>query len=207
MHDGTKASSAPAVPAGLDLDLDLDLSPAAVAARPLTPSTSEAIDQRTVGAAGRPTASLPSVGSNDGGAAPNVALPPSFDLPSPGTTAPSASAAPSASTQAAAAPEPGMIEFDLSALSLDLDPPASFDKGDIDTAPMKLATRPKDEESITAGFDVDSGDDPLATKLALAEEFSAIGDPDGARSLAEEVRNEASGDLKGRAERFLAELS
>ena len=48
--------------------------------------------------------------------------------------------------------------------------------------------------------------DPLATKLALAEEFNAIGDPDGARSLAQEVLAEASGDLKSRAQRFLAEI-
>jgi pilus assembly protein FimV len=49
-------------------------------------------------------------------------------------------------------------------------------------------------------------DDPLATKLALAEEFNAIGDPDGARSLAEEVLAEASGELKNRAQKLLAEI-
>ena len=58
----------------------------------------------------------------------------------------------------------------------------------------------------TGGFD-DTGGDPLATKLALAQEFNAIGDPDGARSLAEEVLAEASGDLKNKAQRFLAEIS
>jgi len=101
-----------------------------------------------------------------------------------------------------------MIEFDLSALSLDLDPPPAFNSGETDTAPPAArAPRSHHDASVTGGFDVDSAEDPLATKLALAEEFSAIGDPDGARSLAEEVRNEASGDLKGRAERFLAELS
>jgi pilus assembly protein FimV len=50
------------------------------------------------------------------------------------------------------------------------------------------------------------GDDPLATKLALAEEFFAIGDSDGARALVEEVVSEASGALKAKAERFLTEL-
>jgi pilus assembly protein FimV len=60
----------------------------------------------------------------------------------------------------------------------------------------------------TGGFEAESGgDDPLATKLALAQEFNAIGDPDGARSLAEEVLAEASGDLKTRAQRFLAEIN
>ena len=60
----------------------------------------------------------------------------------------------------------------------------------------------------TGGFEAESAsDDPLATKLALAQEFNAIGDPDGARSLAEEVLAEASGDLKTRAQRFLAEIN
>ena len=51
-----------------------------------------------------------------------------------------------------------------------------------------------------------SGDNPLATKLALAQEFSAIGDTEGARALCEEVIAEASGSLKTRAQRLLAEL-
>jgi pilus assembly protein FimV len=49
--------------------------------------------------------------------------------------------------------------------------------------------------------------DPLETKLSLAEEFQAIGDTEGARSLAEEVRDEASGELKARAEAFLSSLA
>ena len=49
-------------------------------------------------------------------------------------------------------------------------------------------------------------DDPLATKLALAQEFNTIGDSDGARTLIEEVIAESSGDLKARAQRLLAEL-
>ena len=51
-----------------------------------------------------------------------------------------------------------------------------------------------------------SDDDPLATKLALAEEFNAIGDADGARALVEEVIAEASGNLKTRAQRLLTTL-
>jgi len=50
-------------------------------------------------------------------------------------------------------------------------------------------------------------EDPLATKLALAEEFNAIGDADGARALVEEVIAEASGALKTKAERLLAQLA
>ena len=49
-------------------------------------------------------------------------------------------------------------------------------------------------------------DDPLATKLALAEEFNAIGDTDGARTLIEEVVAGRQGALKTRAQRLLADL-
>lgn len=103
----------------------------------------------------------------------------------------------------AAAADPGMIEFDLGALSLDLPNTPS-------TVPAAALTEPDtaDAPLSTGGleFDMSSGDDPLATKLALAEEFNAIGDADGARSLAEEVLAEASGDLKSRAQKLLAEI-
>jgi pilus assembly protein FimV len=103
-----------------------------------------------------------------------------------------------------------MIEFDLGALSLDLDSPPA-------TAPSTpVAGKPHADEALdstvgaplsTGGLEVDDSSDPLATKLALAQEFNAIGDPDGARSLAEEVLAEASGDLKQKAQRFLAEIA
>jgi pilus assembly protein FimV len=81
--------------------------------------------------------------------------------------------------------DPGMLEFDLDSLSLDLDTP-----GDEPTqAP----------ESVSA--------DPLETKLALAEEFISIGDEDGARALIEEVVSESSGDMRVKAQRALANLS
>lgn len=49
--------------------------------------------------------------------------------------------------------------------------------------------------------------DPLETKLSLAREFEAIGDIDGARTLAEEVVAEATGELQERARAFLAQLA
>ncbi len=83
----------------------------------------------------------------------------------------------------------GMLEFDLGALSLDLDGPTT-------------------ESPITASTPESSGmEDPLETKFALAEEFRAIGDADGARSLAEEVLAQSSGSLKGKAQAFLNALS
>lgn len=87
-------------------------------------------------------------------------------------------------TAAKTKPEPAeSLEFDLGSLSLDL--------GDDTPA---VATPPSAPE------------DPLATKLALAQEFNAIGDSDGARTLIEEVIAEAHGDLKAKAQRLLAEI-
>lgn len=48
--------------------------------------------------------------------------------------------------------------------------------------------------------------DPLETKMALAQEFWAIGDLEGARALAREVVAESHGALKSRAERLLIDL-
>jgi pilus assembly protein FimV len=89
-------------------------------------------------------------------------------------SAPALSPAPSA-------PELGALDFDLSSLSS-----LSRDSGE--------ATRPAA---------TDAGQDPLETKLALAHEFSAIGDEYGARALIEEVIAEATGAMKTKAERAL----
>jgi pilus assembly protein FimV len=91
------------------------------------------------------------------------------------------------------------MDFDLESLSFDLATPDSQlptdAKADADAMSRALP-------ELTG----DDGSDPLATKLALAEEFNAIGDPDGARSLAQEVLAEASGDLRQRAQRLLADI-
>ncbi len=78
----------------------------------------------------------------------------------------------------------GLLEFDLGSLSLDLD-----------------------DDPITESGALPNGhEDPLETKLALAEEFKAIGDDDGARALIEEVIAEAAGDIKSKAQRALKQL-
>ncbi|MEX8191312.1 FimV/HubP family polar landmark protein [Comamonas guangdongensis] len=77
--------------------------------------------------------------------------------------------------------------FDLSGLSLDLGTPETASGA----GPTSLPAEPED---------------PLATKLALAEEFNAIGDSDGARTLMEEVIAEAHGDLKARAQSLLSQI-
>ncbi|QJC55661.1 hypothetical protein HC248_00943 [Polaromonas vacuolata] len=78
-----------------------------------------------------------------------------------------------------------VIEFDMGALSLDLEPQQSN------------SPEPK------ASNDAQS---PLETKLALAQEFLAIGDQDGARTLAKEVLAQASGALKDKAQAFINAL-
>ena len=85
-------------------------------------------------------------------------------------------------------PPSGMIDFDMGSISLDLDEP-------VDSAQAPLAAAAEG-----------ASDNPLATKLALAQEFSTIGDTEGARALCEEVIAEATGSLKTRAQRLLAEL-
>ena len=76
----------------------------------------------------------------------------------------------------------GMLDFDLGSISLDLD----------DSLPPDAAHGKAEA---------------LATKLALAEEFQAIGDIDGARALIEEVIAQASGDMKAKAQQALSRLS
>ncbi|MDP2417913.1 MAG: FimV/HubP family polar landmark protein [Hydrogenophaga sp.] len=77
----------------------------------------------------------------------------------------------------------------------------SFDLNDIqpDTEASDTQSSEEDEKLVE--------ENPLDTKLALAEEFRSIGYMEGARSLAEEVLAEASGTLKTKASKFLADLN
>ncbi len=84
----------------------------------------------------------------------------------------------------------GMMDFNLGDLNLDLD-----------------AGKGKEPETVAPTPGELSEENPLETKLSLAEEFRAIGDFEGARSLAEEVLAEASGSLKSKASSFLADLA
>ena len=88
---------------------------------------------------------------------------------------------------APAAADSGMLEFDLNSLSLDLNGPTTESH-----PPLAMLA---------------ASDDPLETKFLLAEEFRSLGDPDGARALAEEVLSAAAGPLKVKAQAFLSALS
>lgn len=163
------APSTAAVDFDLDLDFSLDDKPAAPAPVPAA---------RT-----EPTASIPSA----------VSPPTKVATPEPPSQAGGLSftAAPVVTSAASALDAGGgMMEFDLGALSLDLDGPTT------------------ESPKIAASAPAPSGmEDPLATKFALAEEFRAIGDVEGARSLAEEVLAQSSGSLKGQVQAFINALS
>lgn len=85
-----------------------------------------------------------------------------------------------------AAHDNSLVEFDMGDLSLDLDGPVTESTPHSGNAQLE---------------------DPLETKFSLAEEFRSLGDPDGARALAEEVLLEATGPLKVKTQAFLNALS
>ncbi len=103
-----------------------------------------------------------------------------MDLPPESTPTPASGA------QQLAPDSAELMTFDLNNLSLDLESP---------------------DEELSTSSDTSGQENPLETKLSLAEEFRAIGDFEGARSLAEEVLAEASGSLKTKAGTFLADLA
>ncbi|WP_416208893.1 FimV/HubP family polar landmark protein [Acidovorax sacchari] len=218
---GAAAATAAAMPPDLDLDLDLDLPDDALTEAPAQPPAAPGAFAAATAAATTaplastaaapaeaaepvlefdpsPTSPLPMAGS----AAPQSAPAPELDFPDDLSLADSARA--SLEPEAAPASAPVPLEFDLGDLSLDLDAPSAGrmepSTAAAETAPA--ATEPGEAMGDAAGLP----DDPLATKLALAEEFNAIGDAEGARTLVEEVIAESSGPLKARAQRLLAEL-
>ena len=84
-----------------------------------------------------------------------------------------------------------MLAFDMDSLSLELDAP-------ITDRPTLAAVADAAPSAVVQS--------PLETKFALAEEFRALGDSDGARSLANEVVAQADGALKSKAQAFINAL-
>ena len=182
----------------LDLELDLDDAPVRAGS---TDSTLPPIDSHRakLDHDERPAAAVAAVVAATSAAIPldidlDLDTPPKAGPPAALAAAATATVAPPPKTEAREppAPEPyvasksGMIDFDMAALSVDPD--------------SRSGAEPKTEQLE------DDDEDPLATKLALAQEFHAIGDTEGARTLVKEVIDEAQGSLRMRAERFLAEL-
>ncbi len=191
-------------PAPLDMNFDMPTSPSTVSS-PMTPPTKAAplefdlpgiTGLSNSGEVSRPAPLMPSFAPSGG-----LSLAPAtVDLEefkqqaavSFGTTVagPLATFAPKA--PAPAAPTPGLMEFDLGSLSLDLEDSTPAGKDHTSPTPITAST---------------PLEDPLATKLSLAEEFNSIGDHDGARALIEEVLLEATGEVKTKAQQALAKMS
>lgn len=183
---GPSSTATVSSPVPLDLDLDLDNAPVKAPEPPAVSAAAAGGFAAAAVAATAPAMAAPAAPLSEPG-------PLDFDLDLD-ASAPSAEAAPvsrpapmpEAPSVAANSGNSGMIEFDMDALSLDPDSRG----GELRTE------QPEDAD-----------DDPLSTKLALAQEFHAIGDTEGARMMVKEVVEEASGSLKARAERFLNEIS
>ena len=179
----TEAASPSPAASAPDLDLDLDFS----------------LDDEPQSAASDSVAGAPSTASMAASVTDMPGLDLNFDLPETPTETqadtnslefeapalpdlPAVTESEAPKTASAPTADAGMLEFDLGSLSLDLGAPS--------------------EQAAES-----TADDPLATKLALAEEFNAIGDTDGARALIEEIIAEATGDMKVKAQAALDKLS
>lgn len=189
------ASAAATLPPDLDLDLDFLQD-----ARTKAPAA--ATHEGDTASAGLPPLDLPTLphaAEPAVAATPAITPPPMADLDFPATddlAMLTSGAMPTTASLPAATPHTAPMEFDLGDLTLDLGTPSKPV-----TAPVSAAAPALADSGVDA-----AADDPLATKLALAQEFNAIGDTDGARTLIEEVVAESSGALKARAQRLLTDL-
>lgn len=213
---GQGPGGTPSQPGDLDLDLDLDLgldAPAstpdaamsgmddlleteALTSSPSVPPVADASSSMSMDfdldfPSERPPLATAAAETADPAPAASLESPtfdtsealPDFDLDEPQPL--------SLDTPQAAAPAPApseMLSFDLSDINLDLGEKSAASEAD---EPLRGLTE----------------ENPLETKLSLAEEFRAIGDLEGARSLAEEVLSEATGTLRTKANAFLADLA
>ncbi len=202
------ATPAAVQPPDLDLDLDLDLPDDALTEAPAAPGAFAASIAPPLAPAPMPEPSGEPLAFDPEPTEPapmapqppaEAPQPPALDFPDEFSLQDSTRASLEPEPAPSSAPVP--LEFDLGDLSLDLDAEAARPG----TEPAAPATSgfPEDESAADA---LELPDDPLATKLALAEEFNAIGDTEGARTLVEEVIAESSGPLKARAQRLLGDL-
>ena len=209
------AAIAGAAPPDLDLDLDLDLPDNALTDAPAQPggfaAATAAVATRRDDSQSK-SGEIPTV-RPELEASSSTAWAPHESAPSPIAPTPTADTLDFPSVDElldlSSGPAPlnadpvdsAPMSFDLGELSLDLNAPSqAMAQPKVEAAPSSQEMDDDDDGSAAAKSD------PLATKLALAEEFNAIGDTDGARTLVEEVVAEATGALKTRAQRILADL-
>jgi pilus assembly protein FimV len=211
----TKPGDNPSQPADLDFDLDLDLDqPSQPADISIDGSPLSGMDdlQQTDELTSAPiSAPAPIQAASE---------PMGFDLDFPSEPMPLASSVREGLAQDAKAESApamfdtseGMPDFDLISNSINDLPEAAPASGKADPDLMSFDLNDiqldlgDDEAMPTTEPGALSAEDPLETKLALAEEFRAIGDLEGARSLAEEVLAESTGALKTKVTTFLADL-
>jgi pilus assembly protein FimV len=219
-------ASASALPPNLDLDLDLDSQGDDLTEAPPAPPAAPGGFAAAAAAAG---ALASAAAAPAPVAAPQPVAPPmpELDLSALDAASPAPAPAPAPVLEPAVEPEPQMaaLEFPTGDLELmdsavapltggqktaHVEPSMDFDLGDLSldlgaTSPAAAAQTAAPAASAAAPS-ASEASDPLSTKLALAEEFHAIGDSDGARTLIEEVIAEASGPVKARAQRLLADI-
>lgn len=202
-EEPTVALEVPAPEPDMGLSFDLPVDTSAVAQEELAPDFDLPALDMTLDTTASPVEAPPAL-DDANGLAFDLAFTPSDAPPAPPVASPAEQLddglnldfdLPINTAEAAAPPmaPDSVAGFDLDSLSLDLGDTPTTESPALDAGSLTL---PED----------DLPDDPLATKLALAEEFHAIGDDEGARSLAEEVMAEATGNLKIRAQRFLGGL-
>lgn len=143
--------------------------------------------------------------------------------PEPAAAVPDLAFEPAPEPEPAALPEAAAVPLDNGLdFSLDLDqigsahppePPAARVLESARSGVQELAfdfeLKPEnkaDELTDLLVSEDNSVSDPLATQLELAQEFLALGDADGARSLAERVLARATGDLQARARALLEQV-
>jgi pilus assembly protein FimV len=131
-------------------------------------------------------------------AAPEVDVEPSFDLPAaPSFDLPEPTPAPAPVAAAAPAED----------FSLDL-PELDFSNMEVQKPEVSKFEAPLPVEDFNEGVDdlAVFGDDAVATKLDLARAYIDMGDPDGARSMLEEVLAEGTAAQQGEAQRLMESL-
>jgi pilus assembly protein FimV len=182
---------------GLDLDLDLAGSPTSTeSTQPLTTGVDYRADD---------TLSFEAPGEEEPKTVP-VNRPSSAPLASEPTTI--------ALRPSAPPPVDDGLDFDLASLpepTFDVSPPPAPKMSTGETSILDFGDfgveTPAPAPSGDGGGEVDlGGDNPLARKLELAEEFRQIGDLEGARDLLEEVVSKADGTLKSKAQGMLDQL-
>ncbi|HLL17349.1 MAG TPA: FimV/HubP family polar landmark protein, partial [Rubrivivax sp.] len=177
---------------GLDLDLELDPVPRTVAmprppagapAAPAAPVTPSEMTRPFI--SGAQMASDPTLDF-------------SLDQEEPRTT-PGGRKTPAAERDA-------MLDFDLEALDNQSHTTTVDTRSGPDTA-VDFGEFSLDGPAGDSDGQASAGNDPLARKLELAEEFRQIGDLEGARDLLEEVLAKGSGTLQAKAQGMLDKLA